>query len=521
MFVFYNLDLLATGLAIIFFYLTGPIIYFQNTKNLTNKSYFIYSLLAGTWGLLNYFAFKTLTSSLFLLLSKLIMFSFVWINFFAYLVILSYPDGNLNLSKKFLKILIVITIFVSILTLTPFVLKEIKIFDNEKYVVTNPVGLAIIAFLIIFLNFLSFQTITKKIKTETDQNIKKNYLILLVAFFITTILIIIFNLILPNIFKINKFTQYSSWWLIPFIITISIGLTRFKLFNFQIIPSFIFMILLLFVNLFDLVQAKTLSEITLRIIMFIGFIIIGTFLVRSVYIEVNQRKKFEELNRIKTEFLSFTSHQIKTPLGVIKGYINIIMEEIEGVPEQVKEYANKIKNSADELLVLIEEFLDYRQIEEKKMEINFEEINFIQFVKEIVEKFSLLAKEKGLNLSFETKIDKALVKIDKIKFAQVIQNLIDNAIKYTKEGFVNVNLKQENNYIIVCVSDSGIGISKELQKKLFGEFVRDSAIKKEIKGTGLGLYIAKYIVEAHQGKIWAESEGENKGSKFFVKLPLG
>jgi signal transduction histidine kinase len=81
-------------------------------------------------------------------------------------------------------------------------------------------------------------------------------------------------------------------------------------------------------------------------------------------------------------------------------------------------------------------------------------------------------------------------------------------------------LEKEDNSILITVADSGIGMSKELQQKLFGEFVRDPSIKREIRGTGLGLYIAKYIVEAHQGKIWAESEGENKGSKFYVKLTL-
>jgi histidine kinase len=117
-------------------------------------------------------------------------------------------------------------------------------------------------------------------------------------------------------------------------------------------------------------------------------------------------------------------------------------------------------------------------------------------------------------------MEQCLIKVDKMRFSQVIQNLIDNAIKYTNQGWVKVSLQKENNSVLITVADSGIGMSKELQQKLFGEFVRDPSIKKEIRGTGLGLYIAKYIVETHQGKIWAESEGEGKGSKFYVRIPL-
>jgi signal transduction histidine kinase len=107
-----------------------------------------------------------------------------------------------------------------------------------------------------------------------------------------------------------------------------------------------------------------------------------------------------------------------------------------------------------------------------------------------------------------------------LRFSQVIQNLIDNAIKYTKEGWIKVKVDKEDSEVLISVSDSGIGMSKELQQKLFGQFVRDPAIKKEIHGTGLGLYITKHIVEAHHGKIWAESEGINKGSTFYIKLPI-
>jgi two-component system phosphate regulon sensor histidine kinase PhoR len=164
--------------------------------------------------------------------------------------------------------------------------------------------------------------------------------------------------------------------------------------------------------------------------------------------------------------------------------------------------------------------MDYRRIEEGKLEFNFEKVDIISLIREIVEKMKLLAMEKNLSLDFESKFDSLILNVDKLRFSQVIQNLIDNAIKYTKEGWVKVKIDKENNEVLISVSDSGIGMSKELQQKLFGQFVRDPSIKKEIRGTGLGLYIAKHIVEAHKGKIWAESEGIGKGSTFYIKLPI-
>jgi signal transduction histidine kinase len=164
--------------------------------------------------------------------------------------------------------------------------------------------------------------------------------------------------------------------------------------------------------------------------------------------------------------------------------------------------------------------MDYRKIEEGKMEMEFEEVEIVSFVRKIAENARLLAEKKNLKLIFENSLVEGYVEVDKIRFSQVIQNLIDNAIKYTNVGFVKISVDKKQNSAVICVSDSGLGMSKELQTKLFGQFVRDPSIKKEIRGTGLGLYIAKYIVEAHKGEIWAESEGEGKGSRFYVSIPL-
>jgi signal transduction histidine kinase len=308
--------------------------------------------------------------------------------------------------------------------------------------------------------------------------------------------------------------------MMPFILSVSYGIVRFRFLGIRLTASIIFITILLVLTVANLFQAHELLEIIFRLLILTGLIIVSFFLINSIYSEIEYREKLEELNRLKSEFLSFASHQVKAPMAVVKGYAELIYEGIENVPEQAKDFAKKIKESVDNLLVLIEEFMDYRRIEEGKLEFNFEKLDIISLIREIVEKMKLLAMEKNLNLDFESKFDSIVMNVDKLRFSQVIQNLIDNAIKYTKEGWIKVKVDKEDNEVLISVSDSGIGMSKELQQKLFGQFVRDPSIKKEIRGTGLGLYIAKHIVEAHNGKIWAESEGIGKGSTFCIKLPI-
>ncbi len=271
---------------------------------------------------------------------------------------------------------------------------------------------------------------------------------------------------------------------------------------------------------------------------FLAFLtIFGVLLIRSVLKEVEQREKLEvltknleaanerlkQLDKLKSEFLSFASHQVKSPMAIVKGYATLIADGTLGsASEEIKQTAKKIKDSADRLISLVNNLLNLRKIEEGKMEYNFETINIVELVENITKEFESLAKNKGLELTFDSSQKEIKGKIDSQKFSQVIQNFIDNAIKYTEKGWVKVSVGLNNeNEILITVADSGRGISKELLPKLFEQFTRDASVKKEIQGTGLGLYIAKQIVLAHCGEILAESKGEGKGSKFVVRIPLG
>jgi signal transduction histidine kinase len=233
-------------------------------------------------------------------------------------------------------------------------------------------------------------------------------------------------------------------------------------------------------------------------------------------------------------------------MAVIKGFASLILEGGYGeVPPQIREVVLRIKESVDRLIVLVNNFLDLRKIEQGKMDIQLEDLDIVALTESIVEELKMVAVSKNLQLDFSSTLPNIKIKADEQKLRQVIQNLIDNAIKYTEAGWIKVKvetikedvgvirnkesaaagelltvLSSAKESVLISVADSGRGMPAELLPQLFNRFTRDKKVAKAIQGTGLGLYIAKYIIDAHGGEIWAESPGEGKGSTFFIKLPI-
>src|SRR5690606_34376031 len=230
--------------------------------------------------------------------------------------------------------------------------------------------------------------------------------------------------------------------------------------------------------------------------------------------------KLEELNKQKTEFVSIASHQLRSPLTAIKGYSSMILEGSYGkVNGKTKEAIEVIFESSQRLVNIIEDFLNITRIELGKMKYEMDEFDLSKMVSRLVEEYTPNAKKKGVSLKVET-VGKYLAYGDLGKINQVISNMIDNAIKYTMDGSIIVKIKKEGGKILVTVKDSGVGLSEADIAKLFQKFVRaEGAGQVNISGTGLGMFVAKQIIEAHGGKIKAESAGKGKGSTFIMELP--
>jgi signal transduction histidine kinase len=231
------------------------------------------------------------------------------------------------------------------------------------------------------------------------------------------------------------------------------------------------------------------------------------------------KRKLEELNHLKNHLLSLASHQVKAPLAAIKGYAALLKQGAYGeASERQKEILGKIEFAADDIIKMVTNIIDLKKIEEGRLDYKLERVNFGHLADEAVEELHPLALNKNLKFDFYSPPEDIFVLGDPRELRHAIQNLVDNAIKYTPNGFVKAKVAESDGNAVFSVEDSGIGIPAGVKPLIFEEFVRDERVKSEIRGSGIGLHIAKSIIEAHGGKIWAESKGEGQGSTFYFSL---
>lgn len=238
--------------------------------------------------------------------------------------------------------------------------------------------------------------------------------------------------------------------------------------------------------------------------------------------ESKELEKLRKLDKLKSEFISLVSHELKTPLTAIKGFIELFLEGFEAFSsETAKTYLSLMNEEIDNLTQLINELLDFSKLETNRLSLDFEELNLNEIIGKAVSMFEKELKDKEIFLYQEIPENIPIIKGDKGKLLRVLINLIDNAIKYIGNGKrIWIKVKPDNGKgLTVCVEDEGIGIPKENLPFIFDKFYRvENDYLHKVRGLGLGLSIAKQIIEAHKGKIWVESE-LGKGSKFFFYLP--
>lgn len=243
--------------------------------------------------------------------------------------------------------------------------------------------------------------------------------------------------------------------------------------------------------------------------------------------ELSQQAVMEmrEIDRLKSQFLANMSHELRTPLNSIIGFSRVILKGIDGpVTDLMQQDLTAIYNSGQHLLGLINDILDLAKIEAGKMELAFDEVNIADLTASVLSTMSGLIKDKPIQMKRNIEPDLPSVKADAIRVRQVMINLLSNAAKFTEEGEISVDVElfknNGRNEIKISVSDTGSGISKADQEKLFQPFSQvDASPTRKTGGTGLGLSICKQLINMHGGEIWVESE-EGKGSKFHFTLPI-
>jgi signal transduction histidine kinase len=240
-------------------------------------------------------------------------------------------------------------------------------------------------------------------------------------------------------------------------------------------------------------------------------------------------EELKRLDKAKSEFVSIASHQLRTPLTAIKGYMSMILEGSYGNLNETQHKPMKnIYESNERLINLVNDLLNISRIESGKTDMKWAKKNIADVIKGTIEEIGIKAQEKKLKLVFENPEEPTpQVNLDEEKIRNVLLNILDNAIRYTKKGKITIRAyqkqedSQKNSGVVVEVKDTGDGMTQEELSHLFESFSRGRAgTRMSTEGAGLGLYIAKQFMNLHKGKIWAESQGRGEGSTFFVELPI-
>lgn len=233
-------------------------------------------------------------------------------------------------------------------------------------------------------------------------------------------------------------------------------------------------------------------------------------------------KALNLLNEEKNRIIGIAAHDLRNPIGTIRGYAELLSSRIHKISnEDINKFLSVIINSSNFSLNLLNDLLDISKIESGSVELNYTKINYVDFLKAIIDQNQIIAKQKGINISFNQETKDFIVNIDIQKIEQVLNNLLSNSVKYSKpETDVVVKLTSNNNYFTTEVIDQGQGIPKKDIPNIFNPF-QTTSVKSTAgeKSTGLGLAITKNIIKEHGGDIYVKSD-QSKGSNFYFTLPL-
>lgn len=335
-----------------------------------------------------------------------------------------------------------------------------------------------------------------------------------------------------------KILQYGLFGMPVFMGFLAYLIVRYRAFNIKLLAVQALVVALAVLIGAQLFFIKSQINFVLTSVTFLLSIVFGIMLIRSVREEIRRKEELQivtdklaeanvelkRLDRSKTEFISIASHQLRTPLTAIKGFISLLLEGSYGaVPKGIEEILNKVYTANERIIDLVEDLLNISRMESGRLTYEYAEVDMCAFLNELRDTFAITAEKKGLKLSFECPDSSVIppVWIDRQKSFEVVSNLIDNALKYTREGSVCVRAEVVHGTVRVSVTDTGIGISNEARQYLFSKFTRGEESEKMFaNGTGLGLYVGKAMMEAQGGRISVESEGVGKGSTFSVEFPI-
>jgi len=540
-----NINLISVALTVITIGSLGFVAFLNNRKSISNKTFLFFSITAVFYSIINYLSYQFNSKEVTLWLLRFVLFSSVWYAYFLFQFLLVFPKDKYVFSKLYKKLITPSVAVISIVTLTPLTFIKIDRLAPVGFV-SNPVrGFGVTLFgITTFLLVISGIVFLWRNMVKTKGQERKKYGIVLLGTVLTYILIIIFNMISPLLLNDLSYIPYVPAFTLPFILLTSYAIVRYRLFNIKVITTELLTFSLWIFLLIRLLLSNSLGDFIVSSLL-LGFTILaGIFLIKAVLKEIDQRERLEKitkeleivnsqlevanveltkLDKVKSEFISVASHQLRTPLTVVKGYVSMILEGSYGkITGKVKDPLTKVQISNQRLVELVDDLLNISRIESGRQNYEFKNNDIVALVTEVYDNFKIKAEEKKLKLIFEKPFDTLTVFCDGKKLHEVIMNYVSNAVKYSDKGTVSLSLEKKGDETVTFkVKDNGMGITKENMSMLFKKFSRGKGTYLvQTEGTGLGLYVAKKIIEVHEGRVWAESQGNGKGAAFFFTIPI-
>ncbi|MBI2021154.1 hypothetical protein HYS99_01420 [Candidatus Giovannonibacteria bacterium] len=531
-----SLDLIIFLIAIVIDALLIILVNRSNPKSATNKIFALLNLSTILWLAITYAVRSPELVSNVLILSRLGIFFAALMSALFFMLAHTFPSDKIMLNRRALFGVSVSTILMMALNISPYAFVGAD-FSNGVAQLKSGIGLIPFAVFSTLFSILAVFYLFKKLRNSSGE--EKKQLKLVWTGMLLMLTLIIATILIPIIFfNSGRFLSFAPLYTLIFFGMTAYAVVKHRLFNAKVFAAEAIVVILLVVLFSNIFVAPSLGEAVVDIFVFIVTVVFGILLIRSVLQEIRSKEKIErlatdlekaneELKRLdqaKSEFISIASHQLRTPLSIIKGYISMMREGSFGIlSDALAKTVNKIYLSNERLIKLVNDLLDLSRMESGKLKYEFLDMDLKDLVSSIVDEFQIPAKDKGIKIMWqEPKEDLPPVSGDAWKLRQVFFNLLDNGLKYTDQGGgIEIKLEKADNFIKLSVHDSGVGMSSETAAAVFHKFARGKeGARVNTAGTGLGLYIAKKIIDDHHGRIWAESEGEGKGSTFNVMLPI-
>ena len=517
---YFNISLFLGGVIAL---LSGAGVYFNNRQKRENKAWLALNICSAIWS----FGYLTMITAT----SKEIAWQANWVlHAGAILIPLLYFQFIISFTHQYEKFkyslytVSTLTVFFSIANYSKYFVNDVIPKFTFNYVCNaGPLYTAFAVYFFLLVLYSGWVLLAYIKTAKPEENLRNKFIFFSSLFgFIGggSVFFITFNIPIPP-YPLILYSLYPA--------TIAVAMMRYNLFNIKLITSQILVAVIWILLLIRTFMSANTQDFIMNSSLLLLIVILGILLVSTVKKQLkylltieDQAKELKKANVRLNEFMSFASHEIRGPLTAVKGIASNILDGDYGeISQSMRDAARQILVRGTDVVALIGLYLNKSKLELGVIKYDFVNINLNDLITTVLISLKASADNAGVSITFIPPGQESTwgAMVDRATLQEVLYNVIDNSIKYAPVGHIKISLEVVDKKIQIKISDDGIGIAPDVMPLLFKKWSRaENTERAQIKGNGLGLYLAKQIIDAHKGKIWAESPGEGKGSTFIIEL---